>query len=493
LISVFRAYLSERGSALNLALLRILTCVLLLVNAPRFQFVTTLPPTLPFPPPGFGWVVDLIPTSPAVVGSLWCAFIAACLCGALGLWSRASLWVAGLLSVYLLGLRYCFIKVDHDLIHLPYAALLLANSRCGDVLSLDWLRRRDGNWAWFRHDARVELNEYALPLHYLWLLIGLGYFFAGFWKVALCGLDWAFSDNLRNQLWENWACRVDFQPLFRLDRYPLLCRFSAFATLVFELGFVFALLFRRLRPWLFLVGVPFHAGIALIMGLNFWPLMAYYPTLIDWGRLLGPPGEPVAAPAPNRRLHGLGLGLAAGVTLAGLAHLNSWPFSVMPTFAEMAPTTVPVIRITARSGGVRSVIPAERLCPHFMHESGWQIYQYCMACAAVPEREKLCGYLRDSVLPRLGLSCDEIEVEQCLIHTDPDRREEPPLGVVAYASWRNARGAAIRVSDARLPLERYFPPGYQLVFTSTSFRDKVEFAVRRILRLPSRPRHAEAG
>jgi hypothetical protein len=483
LISLFRAYLAECGSALNLACLRVLTCVLLLLTAPTFQFVTTLPPTLPFPPPGFGWVVRLTTTNPVVVGSLWCAFIVACVFGVLGLWSRASLCVAGLLSVYVLGLKYCFIKIDHDLIHLPYAALLLGSSRCGDVLSLDWWRRRGGGWARFRHDARAESTHHALPLRYLWLLIGLGYLFAGCWKVAFCGLDWALSDNLRNTLWENWAYRNDFEPLFRLDRYPLLCRFAASATLVFELGFVFALPARRLRPWLCVLGIAFHLGIAVVMGLNFWPLMLYYPTLVDWGRLLDAPGEPVAAPASNRPLHRLGVGLAAGVTLAGLTHLNSWPFSVMPTFAEMAPTAVPVIRITARRGEVRSVMPPERLYPYFMHASSWQIYQYCMACAAVHEREALCRYLRDSILPKLAPSCDEIEVEQCLIHTDPERRGEPPLGVAAYASWRNAPGAPIRVSDARLPLERHFPPGYRLVFSSSSFREKAAFAVRRILRL----------
>ena len=375
MIRAFRAYLLESASALNLACLRILTCVLLLLNAPTFQFVTTLPPTLPFPPPGFGWLVKLTTTNPVVVGSLWWAFVVACVCGALGLWSRTSLCVVGLLSVYLIGLKYCFIKIDHDLIHLPYAALLLGGSRCGDVLSLDWWRRRGGDWTWFRHDARAESNHYALPLHYLWLLIGLGYFFAGFWKVAFCGPDWAFSDNLRNTLWEHWAYRDDFQPLFRLDRYPLLCRLAASATLVFELGFVFALPFRRLRPWLCASGILFHAGIALIMDLNFWSLLVCYPTLIDWGRLLGPPGEPDTAPASNRPLHRLGAGLAVGVTLAGLVHLNSWPFSVMPTFAEMAPTEVPVIRITARSGEVRSVIPPERLHPYFMHASGWQFFQ----------------------------------------------------------------------------------------------------------------------
>src|SRR5262249_23017125 len=160
------------------------------------------------------------------------------------------------------------------------------------------------------------------------------------------------------------------------DRYPVFCRLTALGTLVYELGFVFVLPFRRLRPWLCVPGFLFHAGVALVMGLNFWPLLAYYPTLIDWGRLLGPPGALDAAPASNRPLHRLGAGLAVGVTLAGLVHLNSWPFSVMPTFAEMAPTVVPVIRITARSGETHSVIPPERLYPYFTQESGWQIYQY---------------------------------------------------------------------------------------------------------------------
>src|SRR5262249_21384484 len=161
---LFRAYFLERGSALNLALLRILTCVLLLVNAPTFQFVTTLPATLPFPPPGFGWAVNLITTNPVVVGSLWLTFMVACVFGALALWARAGVCVVGLLSVYLICLKYCSLTVVHDLIPLPYAALRWGSSRCGDVLSLDWLWRGGGAWPWFRHDARAESNHYALPL-----------------------------------------------------------------------------------------------------------------------------------------------------------------------------------------------------------------------------------------------------------------------------------------------------------------------------------------
>jgi hypothetical protein len=482
LIRQFRDYFREPGSALNLAFLRILTCVVLLVKAPNLQFVTTLPPVLPFPPIGFGWVVKLTTTNPIVVGSLWGAFILATICGTLGIWSRASLWIAGLLSVYVIGLKYCFIKVDHDLIHLPYAALLLANSPCGDVLSLDWLRRRGGDWTWFRADARAESHQYALPLRYLWLLIGLGYFFAGFWKVAFSGLDWALSDNLRNTLWGCWAYMDDFQPLFRLDRYPLLCRLSALGTLVYELGFVFALPIRSLRPWLCVLGIAFHIGIARILGLDFWPLMVFYPTLIDWGRPLSARRESVAMPSSSRLLRSLGAGLAVGVLLAGLTHFNSWPFSVMPTFAEIAPPAVPIIRVIGRTGQDRAVVPDYRLHRYFTHASGWQVFQYYMVYASADGREELCRHLRDSVLPELGLSCDEIEIEQWLIHADPDRRGEPPLTSAPYAYWQNAPGALIHVSDARLPLG-HFPTGYRLAFSSAPFFEKLEMAVRRISRL----------
>jgi hypothetical protein len=78
---------------------------------------------------------------------------------------------------------------------------------------------------------------------------------------------------------------------------------------------------------------------------------------------------------------------------------------------------------------------------------------------------------------------DEIEVEQFLVHTDPDRQGEPPLDVAAYASWKNAPGTPIRVSDARLPLEQHLPSGYRLVFSAAPLGEKMALAVRRILRI----------
>ena len=93
------------------------------------------------------------------------------------------------------------------------------------------LRRRGRRWDWFLHDARAESNHcMRLPLRYLWLLIGLGYLLLRrlLEEVAFCGLDWGPSaTNLRNMLWEQWACRDDFQPFFRLDHYPFLCRLAA--------------------------------------------------------------------------------------------------------------------------------------------------------------------------------------------------------------------------------------------------------------------------
>ncbi len=41
----------------------------------------------------------------------------------------------------------------------------------------------------------------------------------------------------------------------------LVCRLLSWATLAFELGFPFLVLFRRVRPWLLLAGLAFHLGI----------------------------------------------------------------------------------------------------------------------------------------------------------------------------------------------------------------------------------------
>ena len=84
--------------------------------------------------------------------------------------------------------------------------------------------------------------------------MGVIYFFPGFWKFFESGFDWAFSDNLPNTMHQKWAELGDWRPLLRIDHYPLVYQIMGVGTLVFEMGFVFLILFRRTRvagipPW----------------------------------------------------------------------------------------------------------------------------------------------------------------------------------------------------------------------------------------------------
>ena len=70
----------------------------------------------------------------------------------------------------------------------------------------------------------------------------------------------------------------------------------AWATVAFEVGFPFLIWFRKVNPWLLLIGASFHLGImlALRVGPFFWVAISGYPVLL----------HPDVAQALYRRLRG---------------------------------------------------------------------------------------------------------------------------------------------------------------------------------------------
>jgi len=121
--------------------------------------------------------------------------------------------------------------VFHDH-HLLWLAVILAASPCGDALSLD---------AWFARRANRVLptkgRAHGAAVRAAWLVIALVFLFPGIHKLHASGLAWAFSDNLRNQMWWKWTQDPALMPSLRIDRYPLLCRSLAALTIIFELTF----------------------------------------------------------------------------------------------------------------------------------------------------------------------------------------------------------------------------------------------------------------
>ena len=272
------AFFAATTSPLNLAVFRMVLFGQLLLFSPKLAVnLSQLSQAALVPPPGWGWLLTILPLNPPLVETISRLFQLCCLAGLLGFFTRTAALGAAILGLYAMGLPQFFGKIDHYH-HLWWFALLLAFSPAGHALSLDASRR-----AWSL-DETAPARHYALPLRFVWLLIGLVYFFPGFWKFVLGGIDWALSDNIKFKMYAKWFELGGWEPFFRIDRYPLLYKAGGLYTLLFELGFLIALFYPLARIAFIVGGLVFYLNNALFLNIYFTHLIITYAAFVDWHR-----------------------------------------------------------------------------------------------------------------------------------------------------------------------------------------------------------------
>jgi predicted DCC family thiol-disulfide oxidoreductase YuxK len=125
-------------------------------------------------------------------------------------------------------------------------------------------------------------------LRYVWVLMGLLYLIPGLAKLDRTLLaHWASASNLDNVFWRKWLETSLFAlpsiPPIRVDLWPSrLIELSGIGVIAFEIGFLFVVLFRRLRVPAAFAGLGFHIGNGLILHIWFTTLVPAYVALIDW-------------------------------------------------------------------------------------------------------------------------------------------------------------------------------------------------------------------
>ena len=333
-VAAMHAWFGATGPALNLAVFRVVLFGIFLLDVEwtPTSFYAGLPTVLQRPPPGLRWLPELLPITPAAVDAVRTVFRVACALAILGLFTRPAVIAALLTGAYLLAVPQLF-KVYAD-VHILWFAALLAVSPCADALSLDALRMR-------RSEPPPPSRAYALPLRFVWLLMGAIYFFPGFWKLWVTGLGWVSAENMQHHMFQKWHEFGDWTPALRVDRIPPLLLLGALGTVAFEIGFVALVVSSRLRPLAAAAGLAFHNLTWLFFGISFWFLQLAYVALIDWAVLLrrAPPRSDADEHVPWPTVL-VGTLLLAGAVATGTRLLEVlWPVMLYPTFASVEGTT----------------------------------------------------------------------------------------------------------------------------------------------------------
>ena len=215
------------------------------------------------------------------------AFEISVILAALGFLTRLATTAACVLGLYVLGLQfnYGYLHWAHAIV--PIVTGILALSPCGDALSVDALIRRVAKG----HVAGPG-GQYCWPIHLVRVVFVAVFLAAGLAKLRQAGLEWLFSDTLRNYFLENqyvfrsegatgWSHGLADWLIVR----PGSCKVLAATALGVELSAPAALFSRYARVWLIPVLFLFQVGNALLLYQDF--LFAYlglYLFWISWGQ-----------------------------------------------------------------------------------------------------------------------------------------------------------------------------------------------------------------
>ena len=229
----------------------------------------------------FFWLALPTPTWD-VFSWLVTAFEISVILAALGFLTRLATTAAFVLGLYVLGLQfnYGYLHWAHAIV--PVVMGILALSPCGDALSLDALIRRAA-----KGNVAVPGGQYSWPIQLVRVVFAVVFLAAGVAKLRQAGLEWIFSDTLRNYFLENqyvfrsegatgWSHRLADWLIVR----PGLCKVLAATALGTELSAPAALFSRYARAWLIPVLFLFQVGNALLLYQDF--LFAYLGVYLFW-------------------------------------------------------------------------------------------------------------------------------------------------------------------------------------------------------------------
>ncbi len=306
------------------------------------------------PIPYMQWYSAAVPFNTAIAQWLFPLFNVLCVLCLFGLFTRVSMVLYVILGFYLFSIPMLYGKV-FAFQHMWLFPALFCFTDCGRVWSLDALIRK---YIFKKPLPEVFTVANRIPQSTGLVLLAMLYFFSGFWKLWSVGLDWATYNNIVNHLYGSWLVLPPaWQPVIRIDNYPLLLVLAAVFTVVFEFGFPFFAMSSKTRRWLPLLGIILHVGIFLLMKISFFIMFLVYTVCFDVDAIVfrkrQKPDNAYVEPPPAISywqfvVPALFIGLSFA---AGCFKIQSWPFSCYPTFDFVASPNTTSVAYTGFSSG----------------------------------------------------------------------------------------------------------------------------------------------
>jgi hypothetical protein len=208
----------------------------------------------------------------------------------LGLWTRVSLVIFTLGSLFIQGYLYSFRDFHHSEALVMISLILLCLGPAGAVLSIDDIRRRTRRVIQQGHLEPFNiLNETSVfagwPMKVLQWIFALVYLDSALSKLSKGGLEWMNGYTLQYYLWQDGL--IWDRPLgIWLAHQHELTVISSWVAMIFELTFFLVLIFPRLA-WIYLpLGAAFHTGIYIAQKAPFIKYVASYSVFIGWSNVV---------------------------------------------------------------------------------------------------------------------------------------------------------------------------------------------------------------
>jgi len=435
---------ARAADARALAALRVVVSALILVSPELHQApqLAAHPELLEFVPEGASFLAALHLT-PHAAETLRVIALSSGALSLLGFYSRAAMACLTLSALPLYALSQFSGAVMHDM-HLFWFSGLLALSPCGDVWSLD---------GWGQSASRAA-REYALPVGICRAFFGVIYFFPGLHKLLESGWEWAAAPHVIAQMHAKWFEYAQL-PWLRVDRYPWLCALGGHAVLLFELGFLPLVSWRKTRTLAPCLGLGFHWSTQAFLFIPFVSLWACYVVLAPW-HLLRPSSASRARTRENAHTAS-GITTRVGTTLPAVVfggavlslaivqgvrgQSQAWPIACYPTFAAIIGDTLPDLVIEAESpSGQKVSFTGRERAPRSQAEWG-RVFRISGVYGSPPNARALREHALDAAR-RAEISLapgSTVRVYRASFATAPELWHSPPQAPLLLSSFELER------------------------------------------------------